>query len=134
MYVICVCWCGVQHVLIIWITWWMFYKRQEQLTFHEHLSLLPPLIVWVRVAHLFSFLCCPIMCLYVLSFVLWCPLRFPHTNDVRFFYLQLFVCLTYVICICLRIVVSNTYCVVFLLCCSSSCVPCAARIFLFSFL
>ena len=33
----------------------MFYKRQEQLTFHEHLSLLPPLIVWVRVAHLFSF-------------------------------------------------------------------------------
>ena len=24
------------------------------------------------------FLCCPIMCLYVLSFVLWCPLRFPH--------------------------------------------------------
>ena len=25
----------------------------------------------VRIAHLFSFLCCPIMCLYVLSFVLW---------------------------------------------------------------
>ena len=25
-----------------------------------------------------SFLCCPIMCLYVLSFVLWCPLQFPH--------------------------------------------------------
>ena len=28
------------------------------------------------------------MCTYVLSFVLWCPLRFPHKNDVRF---QLFV-------------------------------------------
>ena len=26
------------------------------------------------------FLCCPIMCLYVLSFVLWCTLRFPHKN------------------------------------------------------
>ena len=32
----------------------------------------------------FSFLCCPIMCLYVLSSVLWCPLRFPHKNNVRF--------------------------------------------------
>ena len=32
-------------------------------------------------------------------------------------------CLIYVICVCLRIVVSNTYCVVFLLCLFSSCVP-----------
>jgi hypothetical protein len=32
----------------------------------------------VRVAHLFSFLCCPIMCLYVLSSVLKRPLRFLH--------------------------------------------------------
>ena len=32
----------------------------------------------VRVAHLFSFLCCPIMCIYVLCSLLWCPLRFPH--------------------------------------------------------
>jgi hypothetical protein len=38
----------------------------------------------VRVAHRFSFLCCPIMCRYVLSSVLWCPLRIPHKNDVRF--------------------------------------------------
>jgi hypothetical protein len=29
-------------------------------------------------------------------------------------------CLVYVICVCLRIVVSNTYCVVFLFCFSSS--------------
>jgi hypothetical protein len=29
-------------------------------------------------------LCCPIMCLYVLSSVLWCPLRFPHKNGVLF--------------------------------------------------
>ena len=37
---------------------------------------------WVRVAYLFSFLCCPNMCSYVLSSVLWCPLWFPHINDV----------------------------------------------------
>ena len=36
-------------------------------------------------------------------------------------------CLIYIICVCLRIVVSNTYCVVFLLCLSSSCVPRVAR-------
>jgi hypothetical protein len=32
-------------------------------------------------------------------------------------------CPVYVICVCVCIVVSNTYCVVFLLCFSSSCVP-----------
>ena len=31
----------------------------------------------------FSFLCCPIMCLYVLSYALWCPLQFPYKNDVQ---------------------------------------------------
>ena len=44
----------------------------------------PSLFGEVRVAHLFSFLCCPIMPLYVLSSVLLFPLRFPHTNDIRF--------------------------------------------------
>jgi hypothetical protein len=29
-----------------------------------------PVYWWVRVAHLFSFLCCSIMCIYVLSSVL----------------------------------------------------------------
>jgi hypothetical protein len=28
------------------------------------------------------FLCYPIMCLYILSSVLWCPLRYPHKNNV----------------------------------------------------
>jgi hypothetical protein len=32
----------------------------------------------VRVAHRFSFLCCPIMCLHVLSSVLWCPFMCLH--------------------------------------------------------
>jgi hypothetical protein len=38
---------------------------------------------------------------------------------------------SYVICVCLRIVVSNTYCVVFLFCLSSSCVPYRCCLFLF---
>jgi len=64
----------------------------------------------------FSFLlflfCCPIMCLYVLSSVLWYPLRFPHKNDA----LSVFIssCLIYVICVCLRRVMFNAYSVVFL--------------------
>jgi hypothetical protein len=33
------------------------------------------------------FLCCPIIWLYVLSPVLWCPLRFPHKTDVRFVFI-----------------------------------------------
>ena len=40
-------------------------------------------------------------------------------------YLQLLVGgLIYLICVCFRIVVSDTYCVVFLLCLSSLCIPC----------
>jgi len=86
----------------------------------------------VRVANLFSFLCCPIMYPSVLSSVLWCPLRFPHENDVRFA-LPPVVCrredvLFTLFYVCLRIVVSHTYCVVFFLsffvCLSSSCVLC----------
>ena len=74
----------------------------------------------------FSVFCCPIKCLYVLSSVLPCPLRFPNKNDVRFVFtsscLQESSCFIYVICVCLCIVMSNTYCVVFLFCFSSSCV------------
>jgi len=47
----------------------------------------------VRVADLFRFLCCPILCPYFPSSVPWCPLWFPHKNDVQlfFFYLKLIV-------------------------------------------
>jgi hypothetical protein len=54
----------------------------------------------------------------------------PHIQQTSFsdcLYLQLFVCLIYIICVSLRIVVSNTYCVVFLFCFSSSCLPYVAR-------
>jgi hypothetical protein len=63
--------------LYIWVTRRVSYKKQELLSLREHMS--PP-SVGVRVAHLSNLcVCCSIMCLYVLIFVLWCPLRFPHT-------------------------------------------------------
>jgi len=52
------------------------------------------------------------VCLYVLSFMLWCLLQFLHKNDVRFVFISS--CFIYVISVCLHIVVSNTYHVVFL--------------------
>ena len=65
-----------------------------------------------------------------LSSVSWCPLWFPHKHDVRSVFtsscLQEGLCLAYVVCVCFRIVVSNTYCVVFLFCFCSSCVACIA--------
>ena len=74
------------------------------------------------VSHMFFFLCSPIMCLYVLSFfVLWCPLRFLHKNDIWFVFtsscLQKGLRLIYAIYVCFSIVVSNTYChIVYLMC------------------
>jgi len=56
---------------------------------------------------IFFFMFCPILCLNLQLFV----------GEEGF-------CLIYVICVCLRIVVSNTYCVVFLFCLSSSSVLC----------
>jgi hypothetical protein len=91
----------------------------------------PKLIGSVSVAHLFSLLCyvfvphlvkilstslafipgfklwgsccilCHILCLYVLGSMLWCPLRFPHENDVLFVFPSGLYC-----CVCLRILVS----------------------------
>ena len=69
------------------------------------------------------------MCLYVLSSVLWCPLRFPHKNDVRFVFtsscLQEDSCLIYVICVCLsHSSVQHILCCVFYFFLSSSGILC----------
>jgi hypothetical protein len=105
-----------QTWLYIWVTQRVYYKKQEWLTLRDHLSSVQ-VFCGVHVVHLFSFLCYPIMCHYLQSSVLWCPLWFPHKNYVWFAFtsscLQEGSCLIYVICVCLRIVVSNTYCVVF---------------------
>jgi hypothetical protein len=87
-----------------------------------------PVFGRVRVAHLFSFLCCPVMCLRVLSSVLWCPLRFPHKHDDRFIFTpvvcrrdHVFITLFVFVCVQWR----PTHIVVcFLFCVSSSCVLC----------
>ena len=59
------------------------------------------------------------------SYMLWCPLQFPQKNDVPFVFTS--ICLHEVLftlhVFVLRIVVFNTYCVVFLVCLSSSCAP-----------
>jgi hypothetical protein len=67
------------------------YKQQGLPTLREHQNS-PPVFGGVRVAHLFSFLCWPFMCLCVLSSVLWCSLQFSQKKrcSVRD-YLQLFV-------------------------------------------
>jgi hypothetical protein len=44
----------------------------------------PGFVEGIRVAHLLSCLCCAIMCFYALCSVLWSPLRFTHSIDVRF--------------------------------------------------
>jgi hypothetical protein len=72
--------------LIFYFFTWMFsFLYHCQYFYRSWLS------IWVTrrvffgricVAHFASFLCCSIMCFYVLSSVLWCPLRFPYTNDV----------------------------------------------------
>jgi hypothetical protein len=46
----------------VWVTRRVSYKKQELLTFREHMSS-PPFFGSVRVAHLFSFLCCSIICI-----------------------------------------------------------------------
>ena len=63
--------------------------------------------------------------------------RLPHKNNVRFVFTSC--CfwegswLINVICVCLRRVVTNTYCVEFLLCFCSSCVPYVSSFFGLSF-
>jgi hypothetical protein len=65
--------------LYIGVTRRMSYKNQEPLILLRAPQFIPGFFGEFRVAHLFSFLCCPVMCNYVRSSKLWCPLRFPHT-------------------------------------------------------
>ena len=65
-------------------------------------------------------LCCPIMCSWVPSSVLRCPLRFPHKTMFGSYFTS-----SYLRYFCLlSIVASNTYWAVFLFCLSSSWVLC----------
>jgi hypothetical protein len=66
-----------QEFYQIWLYIWV-----TRLTLRENLSSFP-FVGRVRVGNPFSLLCC-LMCLYGLRSVLWCSLRFPHKNYVRF--------------------------------------------------
>ena len=93
------------------------YKKQELLTLREHLSSPPVLVGSV----LLIFLAFCVVLLYVFTFWVW--RWFPHKNYVRFVFTSS--CLYEGSCLIffsLFIVASNTYCVVFLLCWSLSCV------------
>jgi hypothetical protein len=114
--------------LYIWATRRVSYKKHKLITLRDHLSY-PPFFLAGSVLFIFVVvLFCHIMCLYVLSSLLWCPLRF-HIKTMFGSSLPPVVCrsvhvnLIYVICGCLRIVVSNAYCVLYLFCFSSCCVP-----------
>jgi len=92
-------WCllaysSVQHILTVWVTWSLSYKRQELLTIRENLG--SPTVYGGSVLHIFlSFLCCGFSCL-CLSFVLcaqccqflwiassWLPLRVSLTLNSK---------------------------------------------------
>ena len=89
----------------------------------------------VHVFHLFSF-CVTYMCLYGLSSVLWCPLRFPHKNDVQFIFTSSCFCrrahVLLCFCVCLWILMPDVYwlyeyhggCLIR----SSSCLPVASAL------
>jgi hypothetical protein len=73
-------------ILIYFHNWTCFIRRRNCLPFLSTWSYPSPSPVFLvaSVFRCYSFLCCPIMCLYVLGSVLWCPLQFPLENDVRF--------------------------------------------------
>jgi hypothetical protein len=81
------------------------YKKQEVFTLRDHLSLLPVFEWDPSSSSLYFFFCCSIMCRYVLSCVVCCPLRFPHEHEVPFVLIASCLydrsCLIYIICLCL---------------------------------
>ena len=55
------------------------YQWLKLITYWVH----PRFLRWSVLLIFFSFLCFPIMCRYLLSSKLWCPLQFPHKNVVQ---------------------------------------------------
>jgi hypothetical protein len=91
-------------------------------------------VIKIRVAHLFSVLCSPIMCLYVLGSVLW----LPHTNDGWFVLYLHVVCKRAHVLLTLFVFACGQWCptnIVFVFCLflfgfySLSCVTCVANFY-----
>ena len=112
--------------MYIWVTRLVYYLKQELLFRRKHMSSLPVFFVG---SVLLIFL------LFVLSYCVSLRSGFHVVMPVTIsawnrcavrICLKLFVgdpCLVCVICVCLRVMVSSAYCVVCLLCFSSSFVP-----------
>ena len=63
---------------------WLYISNTvELLILREHLRT-RSVLWWDSCCSSSFFLCCPFKFIYVLSYVLWYPLRFSHTNDGRF--------------------------------------------------
>jgi hypothetical protein len=87
---------GVQHVLTIWVTRLVSYKRQELITLREHLGW--PLIVGVvRVAHLFSCLCCVVFLCFVCLRPVCCVPKVAYISGLSGLDCHIRVSLTYII-------------------------------------
>ena len=73
------------RIFIMWL------KCRTKMIASHQLWFVSKCIVWYSlmfiILHIFSFFCCPIMCLYIV----WCPLRFPHKSDVRFVFTSSYV-------------------------------------------
>ena len=103
----------------------MTYKKQELLTLSEQMSS-PPVLLMGSVLLIFWVCCVVLLCFFPFFLPCWdvhYDIRIKR-GSVRL-YLQWFVwgLVSYLRCLVLGIVVSNTYCGVFLFCCSSSVCP-----------
>ena len=97
--------------LYICVTRWVSYKKRNCLPFAStwlHPQVLVRSVFFVCLLFVFGFLCCHSMCLYILSSMLWCSLRFPQKNDVRFVFVWRIMSYLRYLCF-LRVVVSDTY-------------------------
>jgi hypothetical protein len=119
--------CGRPHVLFkfacvltIWIAWRMSYKKQELLTLREHMGFLVRSVLLlflvfcvvffggVRVAHLFSFLCCVFGVVRVAPLFSFLCCVF---GEVRVVPLFSFLCCVFCLFVCLY-----SSCIVFFVC------------------
>ena len=100
--------------LYIWVTRRIPYKKQELFTFREHLSS-PPVFWWGPCCSSFLVFCVVLLCGFMFL-VPCCDVRYDFRIKTKFGsslppVVCRRACLIYVICVCLRIVLSNTYCV-----------------------
>ena len=120
---------GKYRFIYIWVTLRVLYKEQELPTLREQMSS-SPVFFWGLCCSSFSF-CVVILCVFTF-WVLCCDIRYDsRIKTIPQLFVEVF--MSYLCYLCLLthsgvICVSNTYFVVVLLYCSSSCVPYVASL------